>query len=246
MISVESQNTVHKAWMLRVLTEIAKDDLLTKQLIFKGGTCASMMGILNRFSVDLDFDILNLEKTPEIRKAFYNIFTKLELSVKDESKNVVEFFVKYPAKENERSILKIDAVVGVFKNAVNAPMYLPEISRTLMCQTKETIFSHKLVALKERYDKKEAIAGRDLYDIHYFFFQGLRYIPELIEERTKKSPSAYFKELVGFIESKMDQENIDRDLNTLLLTKEFHKVRKILKQEAIFFLNQEISRLDNA
>lgn len=245
MISVESQNTVHKAWMLRVLTEVAEDSLLSKQLIFKGGTCASMMGILNRFSVDLDFDVLDLEKTPDIRKAFRAIFTKLDLSIKDESKNVVEFFVKYPAKENTRSILKIDAVVGVFKHAINTPVYLPEISRTLMCQTKETIFSHKLVALKERYDKKEAIAGRDLYDIHYFFFQGLRYIPELIKERTNKTPISYFKELVDFIENKMDQESIDRDLNPLLLTKEFHKVRRVLKREAILFLNQEISRLSN-
>ena len=57
MITLRPQDTVHKAHLLRVLTEIVDNQILSSSLYFKGGTCASMIGILDRFSVDLDFDL---------------------------------------------------------------------------------------------------------------------------------------------------------------------------------------------
>ncbi len=49
-------DNIHKAWLYRVLEGIASDKYLPSVLYFKGGTCASMLGWLDRFSVDLDFD----------------------------------------------------------------------------------------------------------------------------------------------------------------------------------------------
>ena len=60
---------------------------------FKGGTCASMLGWLNRFSVDPDFDYAGDEKDVEqTRKALERLFTSLGLSVKDKSKNGIQYF----------------------------------------------------------------------------------------------------------------------------------------------------------
>jgi len=48
---------------------IYDDPILTDNLYFKGGTCAAMLGYLDRFSVDLDFDYVGNEKNlEEIRK----------------------------------------------------------------------------------------------------------------------------------------------------------------------------------
>ena len=49
-------DNIHKAWLYRVLEAIASDQYLSSVLYFKGGTCASMLGWLDRFSIDLDFD----------------------------------------------------------------------------------------------------------------------------------------------------------------------------------------------
>ena len=42
MITLRPQDTVHKAHLLRVLTEIVDNQILSSSLYFKGGTCASM------------------------------------------------------------------------------------------------------------------------------------------------------------------------------------------------------------
>ena len=46
------------------------------------------------------------------------------------------------------------------------------------------MMANKLVAVIDRYAHREAIAGRDLYDIHHFFMKGYRYNEDVICERT--------------------------------------------------------------
>ena len=67
MTIIRPQDAYHKSQMLRLLIEVADDPFLVQELYFKGGTCASMLGYLDRFSIDLDFDLRDEEKTPEIR-----------------------------------------------------------------------------------------------------------------------------------------------------------------------------------
>ena len=69
LILPNKKDAMHKAWMFRVLRAVADDAHLTKALVFKGGTCASMRDFLDRFSVDLDFDYVgNADETSAIRK----------------------------------------------------------------------------------------------------------------------------------------------------------------------------------
>ena len=60
MITLNSQDAIHKAWLYRVLIAIV-DNANLHELYFKGGTCAALTGILDRFSVDLDFDYVGVE-----------------------------------------------------------------------------------------------------------------------------------------------------------------------------------------
>jgi len=52
----------HKKIMLNILADISSNPLLSVNLGFKGGTCAYFLYGLNRFSVDLDFDLLDAGK----------------------------------------------------------------------------------------------------------------------------------------------------------------------------------------
>ena len=78
MLVANKTQALHKAIMLRVLTHILDDLYLSKALYFKGGICASMLGYLDRFSVDLDFDVKDKAAIKKVRKELENIFNKTQ------------------------------------------------------------------------------------------------------------------------------------------------------------------------
>lgn len=100
-----------------------------------------------------------------------------------------------------------------------------------------------MVALTDRYKKRKTIAGRDVYDIHYFFSRGYDYKQEIIKERTGKSVLAYLKGLRVFIKDKMSQAIINQDINFLLSPEKFKALSKTLKTETLVMLDDEIKRL---
>ena len=244
MLLPNPKDAVHRAWLYRTLIAIVDDSELSHYFCFKGGTCAAMRGYLNRFSVDLDFDFVGETKEIQaMRKKLEKIFSSLGLEIKDKSQKVPQYFLKYPATGRERNTLKIDVNFPVQKNNQYEFASLIEIDRVVRCQTIETMFASKLVALIERHERKTAIAGRDLYDIHHFFFSGYKYNKELIEERRGVELKTFFNQLIEFIDKKINNTVIDQDLNTLLVLAEFKHVRRILKSEVLQFLRNEIETL---
>ncbi len=241
----------HKSWLFRVLDAISSDAYLSSVLYFKGGTCASMLGWLDRFSVDLDFDyggaLTDVEKT---RNALVVIFTDLGLSIKDSSKNGIQYFLKYENNENDENInenmrrntLKIEASFPLFQSSKYAPERLSEIDRVFICQTQETMFAHKLCAIMDRFEKTGHIAGRDLYDVHHFFMRGYDYDLDVIYERTGLSPKEFFQKLILFIEKNVTDRIITEDLGSLIEPAKFKVLRKVLKRETIQLLKDEIAR----
>lgn len=245
MILPNPKDAIHKAWLYRLLTKIYDNQILANMLYFKGGTCAAMIGALDRFSIDLDFDYTGKnEDIVTIRKNLEAIFDELELLIKDKSKSVPQYFLKYPTQDNNfRNTVKIDITIPPPQANAYQPFRLVDIDRIVICQTIETMFANKLVALIDRYERNESIAGRDLYDIHYFFISSFRYNQDVIIERRKKNLELFFKELVKFIEKHITQTIINQDLNYLLPNEKFQKIRLILKQEVLMFLKDEIERI---
>lgn len=229
-------DAIHKAWLYRVLSTIADTQFLVAELRFKGGTCAAMRGILDRFSIDLDFDLLNPAKMLNVRSSLEDLFKKLGLEIKERSKNPPQYFLKYENKESQRNTLEFDVTFPAPKHNDYEPVRFVEIDRILYCHTIPTMFANKLVAAIERFTKYGSIAGRDIFDMHTFFLKGYTYKPEIIEERTGLRPQEFMKKLRNFIEEHITQTVIDQDLNVLLSPKQFHKIRKTLKQEVLMFL----------
>jgi len=244
MFLPDKKDAIHKAWLYRVLTEIADDDVLVKMLYFKGGTYAAMQGMLDRFSVDLDFDFMgSKDDLPIVREHLENIFERLGLVIKDSSKKTAQYFLRYDVKgDNMRNTLKIDTFFPPLTGNKYEAVRLIDIDRIMHCQTIETMFSNKMIALIDRFKKGNSIAARDLYDVHHFFLNAYEYDADIIMAYSNTDISSFFKELYNFIDKKITQRMIDQDLNFLLIQDKFKKIRKILKQETLMLINDEIQR----
>jgi predicted nucleotidyltransferase component of viral defense system len=242
-----SKDAKHKAWLYRILSAFYDNAYLASVLYFKGGTCAAMLGLLDRFSVDLDFDLAGEKKDLlEAQKQMENIFRELDLAIKDQSRRVPQYFLRYPAKEGDRNTLKIDVSFPPVKANRYEAKRFAEIDRIITCQTPETMFANKLVALIDRYKQKSAVAGRDVYDIHHFFENGLGYNADVIAERTGQQVDEFFRELIAFIEREITDELIAQDLNALFPYAKFRAIRKTLKRETLMFLRDELNRRKQA
>lgn len=230
----------HRSYLNRLLIEIIDNPHLSQQLAFKGGTCALMLGFLDRFSVDLDFDLFEKNQIPILRKEFHKIFKSLGLTVTKENPEILFFQVKYDqGNSHGRNSIKISAHDIPVKANDYTVSYFKEIDRLMKSQTIETMFANKLVALTDRYKKYKTVAGRDIYDIHHYFLEGYAYKAEVILERTHLDDQAYFAQLVDFMEKHVTQTIINEDLNTLLPSENFQQIRKILIPETIHFLESE-------
>lgn len=242
MINLRPEDSIHKSYLNRLLIEIIDRPILAQNLLFKGGTCASMLGFLDRFSVDLDFDVAPGADEKILRLEFHHIFKYLNLKVSKEFDKVLFFQVQYPTKPGTRNTIKVSANSQTIKSNQYQAQYFPEIDRYMTSQTIETMFANKLVALTDRYDLHHSIAGRDVYDIHHFFVSGYTYLATVIQERTGLNYQDYFKNLIAFINKHVTQTIINEDLNTLLPNDQFQQIRKVLIPETLSFLKKEIGK----
>jgi hypothetical protein len=117
--------------------------------------------------------------------------------------------------------------------------YFTEVEGLMNSQTIETMFANKLVAVTDRHELHQTIAGRDIYDIHNFFIHGYSYRAPVIQERTGLEPKEYFGKLIDFIKEHINQTIINEDLNTLLPNHRFQQIRKILLPETLSMLARE-------
>jgi len=243
MITPKPSDAKHKVQLIRLLTALVDDVYISRMSHFKGGTCAAMLGYLNRFSVDLDFDSEKQADKHKMEKNIATIITQLRLEIKNKSATTLFYTLKYPSTGGERNTLKVSFMGEEMEGNIYEKKYIPEIDRFISCQTIETMFANKLIVLTNRYKKNKSIAVRDVYDIHHFFEQGYKYNPEIITLRTEKSAKEYLKEVIHFIEDKITEKDITNDLSFLLEFKHFQALRKTLKQETIILVEDEIKRL---
>lgn len=243
MIIPKPKDAMHKMQLYRLLIAILDERLLSQNLYFKGGSCAAMLGWLDRFSIDLDFDLDPKADKKSITQKLHAIFGQLHLEVKTQAKNTPFFVLRYQAKAGLRNSLKL----GIYEEQVLAndysAFYLGEIDRYALCSTKQTMVANKLVALVDRFEKHHVIAGRDLYDIHHFLSLGYSYKKEIIEERRKTSALDYLLQLKEFIKEKITDTIITQDLSFLLPFEKFNAIRKTLKTETLILITDEINRL---
>ena len=90
MLNLRPEDSIHKSYLNRLLIEIIDHPVLSQNLAFKGGSCAAMLGYLDRFSVDLDFDVLKNADETVLRQELHQVFEYLGLTVGEELSTCVK------------------------------------------------------------------------------------------------------------------------------------------------------------
>ena len=159
---------------------------------------------LDRFSVDLDFDIIKNVPLEDIKK---------------EVKKILIPYGKIQEETNTKIILKYDEHQMPLKIEFNQRIQKYDtyevinfFGNPIVAMTKDCIVTNKLVALTQRHEEKQKLASRDLYDIYFFLKNNFPINKNLLKERTGKDIKDYFTELLKFIPHHFTSENVLRGL----------------------------------
>jgi len=110
MILPKKEDVFHKIQLYRLLIALLDSDLLSKLIYFKGGTAASMLGFLDRFSIDLDFDIKKGSVVKIADKELRQIFQNLDFEVDKKSSQTLYYVLKYKNKLGLRNLIKLSFI----------------------------------------------------------------------------------------------------------------------------------------
>lgn len=212
----------HRILMFKIIKDIYNSDIW-KNLAFKWWTSCYFLYSLDRFSTDLDFDLLN--PNIEIDNDLINILKKY-WTLKIWNKIVLSYW--------EKDVnIKIDVNRKIWKN--NSYEFVNFYWTTIKVQDKSTIFANKLVALVERH------TNRDIYDVYFMFLNIFDINEEVIFERTWKSKKELFIQIKQKLEKIPNNYKILDWLGEVLDEKQKSFVKNKLILELLWIIEMKIN-----
>lgn len=224
---------LHRNAFVNILREIYSDTLLRNTLGFKGGTAAMLFYELPRFSVDLDFDLLNPEKKEEVFQRLKEILPQFANLIEAQEKQHTLFFLLSYKKE-ERG-LKVEISKRIIKSAY-APKNFLGISMLVMKE--EDMVTGKLAALLTR----KRFATRDMFDLWFFLKNEWQINGEFLKEKSGLSLAQALKKAQSLVKGVKKTELL-AGLGELLDNKQKAFVKEKLKDELVFLLKLYLSNI---
>jgi predicted nucleotidyltransferase component of viral defense system len=219
----------HKNILIKILKDIYTDSTVGPFLGFKGGTAAFLFYDLNRFSVDLDFDLLDDGRESYIFESIKKILSAYGLVKEARQKRFnLLFLLAYDDKEVGAQNVKIEINRRNFGSKYEVKAYLG-ISMKVM--VKEDMAANKLCAMWERIGK----TNRDIFDVYFFLSHDWPVNREIISGRLGVSYKDFLQKSITALES-MTNHNILSGMGELLDNKQKEWVKANLRQETIFLL----------
>ena len=166
--------------MAQILSLIFKDKDLCNALAFKGETSLMFFHNLNRFSIDLDFNLLDPDKLDIVYDKVRAILTRLG-TIDDEAKKRYGPVLVLNYGKGER-MLKVEISVRQYPNHYEMRSLAGTDIRVMVMPD---MFAHKLCAMGER------LSPRDIYDVWFFLQNHTEINEEIVRIRTAKSVSEY-------------------------------------------------------
>lgn len=226
---------VHRTLMLTVLKQLYGQPLLASRLGFKGGTAAYLLYQLPRFSVDLDFDLLDLAAGDAVFGAVGEILLEHgDLEERTMKQNTLFFLLGY---QKGLQKLKVEISKLAFGSSFEPKQHL---GIPLLVMAKPDMFAHKLVALLER----RQLASRDLFDVHYFLSSGWRVNTQMVEKRTGMNYQVYIRQVLGVIEQTSSQTLLT-GIGELIDQRQKDWIKKSLKIELLSLLQIHLDGFKN-
>ena len=223
---------IHKTILLRILKDIYTDTSLGPILGFKGGTAVHFFYDLGRFSVDLDFDLLDEGKENYVFEKMKKILKEFG-KIKEEYKKRYTVFFILSYSENAQNI-KVEISRRNFGSHYELKNYL---GISMLVMVKKDMFAHKLVAMLERLK----VANRDVFDVWFFLKNNWPINKEIVEKRTKISFKEYLKKCIELTESLTDR-SILAGMGELLDAKQKTWAKANLKKDAAFLLKVRLEQ----
>lgn len=218
---------LHRVNFLNVLRAIYVDPDLRTSLGFKGGTAAMLFYDLPRFSVDLDFDLLDDAKKEVVFRKVKTILEKMGVLSQALEKKYTLFYVLHYQK-SERN-LKIEISKRPSRSAFEPKNYL---GIPMLVMKKEDIVGNKLSAILTR----RKFASRDLFDLEFFLRNNWPISKEVVKEKTGLSLTQALSQIIKKIEG-VDKKQLLSGLGELVENnKQKAWVRERLRDELLFHL----------
>lgn len=214
----------HEQVLKNILRDIYTTTDLEARLAFKGGTCLYLFYGLDRFSVDLDFNLTTDDFNDQL---VTDILTKY-LIIDDKYNKYFTWFW-FGSYEKGKPRIKVEINKRVYSDKyVNKDFY----GITIPTMSPDYMFAHKLCAITDR----KTLQNRDLYDAHFMFVKQFDINEEIIKIRTGKTVKEYLNYLTDFIEKNVNANAILNGLGELLTENQKDHVRATLKRDLIFDL----------
>lgn len=221
--------TIHKNLLIRVLKEIFSHPKVGPLLGFKGGTAAYLFFQLDRFSVDLDFDLLDTSKVDLVFTEIQAILGNFGvLRIADKKRYSLIFILSYEDKVPDAQNVKVEVNL---RNFGSRYMIKPYLGIPMKVMIPEDMAANKIVAFYERMGK----ANRDIYDIYFMLSHNWRINHEIVELRTGLAIGEFLDQCCIMLEN-ANSRGIMNGLGEVLSLEQKTWVRNHLVKELIFQL----------
>lgn len=220
----------HKTILFQILKDIYMDSTISPFLGFKGGTAALMFYGLDRFSVDLDFDLLDESQEDYVFERVINIVKK-HGNLKESYKKRFNLLCVISYDDKARNI-KVEINRRSFGSRYEIKSYL---GVSMQVMTLEDMFAHKLMAMHERISE----TSRDVYDVWFFLNSRYPINKSILENRSDLPFKKLVETCIDQLE-KMDKRQILYGLGELLTPNQKDWARAKLREETIALLKLRI------
>jgi predicted nucleotidyltransferase component of viral defense system len=218
----------HQAVMTQIIKDIYSDIYLSSLLGFKGETAAYFFFDLPRFSVDLDFDLL--EDSKENRKAVFEKVSSILQKYGEIRDSQSKFFTIYFSLSYEKGEHQIKLEINTRPTGAKYEMknYL---GIPVLVSSRESMVASKLIALTNR----KTFAYRDLYDTHFFLKNRWNIDEDVLKIYGENSLEEYLLKCVKTVE-KLPNNEMLKGLGELIDEKEKKFVKEELRKDTLFLL----------
>lgn len=186
----------HKFFLAQILKDIYSDIELATCLGFKGGTALMFFYELPRFSVDLDFNLLNLDQEKEV----YEKVRKILLGYGKIFDEAMKFYgplivLDFGMREKK---LKVEISNRQWNDHYEIKNLLGINMKVMVAHD---MFAHKLCALLDRNET----TNRDIFDCWFFMQRHTSINRIIVEMRMQMSLPEYLQKCIDHLEKMSDK-----------------------------------------
>ncbi|MDP1743685.1 MAG: nucleotidyl transferase AbiEii/AbiGii toxin family protein [Candidatus Amesbacteria bacterium] len=222
---------LHRNILIQILKSVYSNSTLGPILGFKGGTAAMMFYELPRFSVDLDFDLLNSKLEDKIMAEMPKLLQKFgDVQVALKKKYTLLFVLSH---QKGQRLVKIEVSR---RTSHNHSYEVKNFLGLAMLVVKQSdMVASKLSALLTR----KKFASRDVFDVWYFLNKNWEINKDILLAETGFSKKIALSKALKMIE-KIDPDTFMPGLGELVDNKTKFWIKNHLKEEVLFLLKTNL------